>query len=537
MSSSPDGDVLVIGGGPAGRALAAACAGRGLRTTLLDPDPERPWPATYGAWAAELPAALPASAVAARARGRAIAVTERELGWEYAVLDVAALRAHLDTGMDGAGVTVRAGRAVASPAHGGVLLADGSTARARVVVDAAGHRRPGATGDGRPAEQTAYGLVVDEAGAAPFIAPGDALFMDWRPDHGEPGWPTFLYAVPLGGGSVLLEETSLARRPGLPLRVLRRRLLSRLAAHGVTPAAGATVEEVRFRVDAPRHRGRGALGYGAAAPLVHPASGFSVATALRLAPAVADAIATAAPGAELTAAQEAVWPASARAVHRLRRIGLEALLRMPPDQVPGFFEVFLGLPPAQRWAYLTGRDDLRGTVAAMRALYRRAGWELRGRLIGPAFLPPLRANTGPAPSRTSCVTDAHRGGPRDRRRRAHAPHVPATAPRGGGRLARHLGRGSDGALDRPRRAAPGRPAVPPAATAPAHRAWLPAPPPLRPASRGRLITSLAVRSPACRSPHRMYSTGCRSRWASPGGPSTSSSCSTHRPSSSSAPVS
>ena len=77
--------------------------------------------------------------------------------------------------------------------------------------------------------------------------------MDWRPDHGEPGWPTFLYAVPLGGGAVLLEETSLARRPGLPLPVLRRRLHARLARHGITAPADARVERVRFPVDRPRH--------------------------------------------------------------------------------------------------------------------------------------------------------------------------------------------------------------------------------------------------------------------------------------------
>ncbi|WP_405416892.1 lycopene cyclase family protein [Pseudonocardia alni] len=49
-------DVLVLGGGPAGRALAAACAEAGLRTTLADPAPERAWTATYCAWPEELPA-------------------------------------------------------------------------------------------------------------------------------------------------------------------------------------------------------------------------------------------------------------------------------------------------------------------------------------------------------------------------------------------------------------------------------------------------------------------------------------------------
>lgn len=393
-------DVLVVGGGPAGRALAAACGARGLTTTLLDPAPGREWRATYAAWSDELPAGLPPGTVAVRAAGRAVALTERAMGWEYAVLDVAALRAHLDDGLARGGVTVRTGTArfpaTAERAGPAVLLGDGGRERARVVVDATGrgHRSGPAA---RSARQTAYGLVVDAATAAPLVGPGAALFMDWRADHGERGWPTFLYAVPLGGGAVLLEETSLARRPGLPLPVLRSRLLARLARHGIRPPADATVERVAFAVDHLRHRDPATLGFGAAAPLVHPATGFSVATALHLAPVVADAVAGAlprGPAAALAAARAAVWPRSARIVHAVRRRGLEALLRMPPAEVPAFFEVFLDLPAHHRWAYLTARDDVGGTVAAMNALFARANWRLRRRLVGPLL-------RGPAPAAPS----------------------------------------------------------------------------------------------------------------------------------------
>lgn len=388
-------DVGVVGGGPAGRALAAACGRGGLRTVLVDPAPDRAWTATYGLWGAELDAAgLPGSVVAARATGRAVAVHEHRLGWEYAVLDVPALRAHLDADLAAGGVHVRAGRVVASAQPGRLLLADGTTVRAAVVVDAGGRAQPltGPAGPAVAAEQTAYGLVVDAAAATPFVAPGEALFMDWRRDHGEPGWPTFLYAVPLGGGRVLLEETSLARRPGLALAVLRRRLLARLAHHGVTVAADAQTEKVSFPVDRPRHR---SLGFGAAAPLVHPASGFSIAASLRLAPRVADALAAHLPGdpaGALSAARATVWSPAARVVDRFRRIGLEALLRMPAEQVPVFFEVFFALPERHRWSYLTGRDDVPGTVATMAALFRAADGPLRRRLVGPTLLPRLPLN-------------------------------------------------------------------------------------------------------------------------------------------------
>ena len=389
-------DVLVLGGGPAGRALAAASAERGLRTVLLDPAPDRPWRATYASWAEALPPDLPPGVVAVRASGRVVALRDRRLDWEYAVLDVAALRAHLDDRMAAAGVEVRRGRAIGPAGAGAVALADGTQVRARVVVDAAGARQPLSRPPraGWPnAEQTAYGVVVNEATAAPLVAPGEALFMDWRPDHGEPGWPTFLYGVPLGGGAVLLEETSLARRPGLALPVLRRRLQARLARHGVAAAPGAAVEKVRFPLDSPRHRGPAVLGFGAAAPLVHPATGFSIAESLRLAPVVAGALAEQLPRGSahaVAAARSVLWPVPARAVHILRRRGLEALLRMPPGRVPAFFEAFFELPARHRWAYLTARADLGGMLAAMTALYLGVDWGLRARLIGPALCPPMR---------------------------------------------------------------------------------------------------------------------------------------------------
>lgn len=128
-------DVLVVGAGPAGRALAGAAAGRGLRTALVDPAPRQPWRITYGAFSAELPLDLPAAAVAARARGRAVAVTHRDLGWEYTVLDVPGLRAHLDAALTA--VTVVEGR-TGHRAPDGVVLTDGRRIAARVVVDAGG---------------------------------------------------------------------------------------------------------------------------------------------------------------------------------------------------------------------------------------------------------------------------------------------------------------------------------------------------------------------------------------------------------------
>jgi lycopene beta-cyclase len=276
----------------------------------------------------------------------------------------------------------------------GLRLDDGTTPTGRVVVDATGARQVLACG--RPAggralaEQTAYGVVVPRDVAA-RVSGDRLLFMDWRPAHGRPGWPTFLYAVPLDGERVLLEETSLARRPGLPMAELRARLHARLRGAGLAdteiPDRPADVEKVRFPVDSPRHRSpAGVVAIGAADPLVHPASGFSLSTSLRLAPRLAGVIAEALrgggdPAFVARAARGVGRSPGARTVHALRRRGLETLLALPPAEVPAFFDRFFALPPTHRRAYLDAREDVTASVAAMTSLFGRLTPRLRAHLI------------------------------------------------------------------------------------------------------------------------------------------------------------
>jgi lycopene beta-cyclase len=360
---------------------------------LVDLAPDRPWRATYGSWRAELPADVD-PAVAASGRGAAIGTTEHHLGWEYVVLDNAALREGFAT----APVTVVKGRVRdARSGPGGVMVdVDGGMRRAAVVFDATGAPRSvlGAAPRQASAEQTAVGVVIDADAARDLVTPGNALFMDWRPHHGETGWPTFLYAVPVTPDQVLLEETSLARRPGLSLTVLRRRLHARLAYHRIA-VPPEDEERVRIPVDrplpAPGLWGGPVVPFGAASPLVHPATGYSVATALQLAPRVAAAVRDSLErGSSATAgavAWRTVWSPAALTVHTLRRRSLESLLRFPPELVPNFFDVFFALPQQHRWVYLTGREDVQGSAAAMAALFATSPWWLRRRLVFGALDP------------------------------------------------------------------------------------------------------------------------------------------------------
>jgi lycopene beta-cyclase len=381
-------DVLVAGAGPAGWAVACACARVGLHTALADPDPHGRWAATYGLWRDELPD-LPAAAIAAAPPlSRAFGTREHSLARDYLVVDNDGLRRWLSDDR----VQVLRGRVTeaVSGTLGVTVAFDGGRppVAAAVAIDATGARR--ALGGGPPrsarAEQTAVGTVLTTADARRILPEADraALFMDWRPPPGQRphgAEPTFLYAVPLGGNRVLVEETSLARKPGLAPDVLASWLRDRLARAGLVADGG---ERVRIPLDLPVRTGRHAVPFGVAAGLVHPATGYSLATSLRLAPAVAAAVAEhlrrRGPGAAARAARQEIWPPAARTVHALRRHGLRALRSMPAEAVPEFFDLFFDLPTELQRAFTSGRTDVAGTTAAMATLFRTAPWRLRARL-------------------------------------------------------------------------------------------------------------------------------------------------------------
>ena len=273
-------DVLVSGSGPAGWALASRCARLGLHTAIVAPHPRRPWRATYGVWHDELDFMPPNVAATMPMTMRAITTDLHRVSRPYVVLDNARL---LDA-LASADVDVLTGRvtgAVRGPRGCTVYLADGRRIATAVAVDATGARRAlsGGRARGSCAEQTAVGVIVPARLAEPVLGTDQAVFMDWSPVPGHHlGWPTFLYALPIGGNRVLLEETSLARRPGLAMDALFATLRARLGAHGVAARVMVDQERVSFPVDLPlpprTHPGP-AIAFGAAAGMVHPSTGYS----------------------------------------------------------------------------------------------------------------------------------------------------------------------------------------------------------------------------------------------------------------------
>ena len=361
-------DVLVVGAGPAGLALAAACARLGLSVAVLAPDPEAPWIPNYGAWAAELPDGWCAWAAAA---------------WPEVVVHIDDARRHVLPGpyvkVDGRRLQASLLTAVPDRRRGTAREAPA----ARVVVDTTGAEsaRVPRRGRAEPGWQAAWGEVLEVDGAPP-----EAALMDWRgpgPPRGEP--PSFLYALPLPDGRWFAEETVLVSRPEVPPEALRARLQRRLDWMQVRVRARHEVERCRIPMGMPLPTGSVAA-FGSAAGFIHPATGYSLATSLRLADPAARAIAGAldgsagAPG-PTAALHAACWPDDRVRAWALHRFGMEALVRMELASVREFFDAFFRHAPAVWRRWLAGTLPPSDIATAMLSHFGRVGWSVRAQLV------------------------------------------------------------------------------------------------------------------------------------------------------------
>lgn len=383
-------DLCVVGLGPTGRAVAHRAMLAGFDVVAVDPRPERLWPPTFSCWVDELPQWLGPSAIAQRIEAPTVWTrSAHRIERPYCVLSKSGLREALP--LDDA--TVLAGRATAVEAHR-VELQDGSTITATAVVDTRGLAAPG-----RRRTASAHGIFVDAEVAAPMVGDGEGLLLDWRDENGagpdEP--PSFLYAVPLGDGTVIFEETSLGLRGGMPQHELRRRTLNRLAAHGIRLRGDEPAEAAHYPLDQPPPPVRAGLRaadpipFGSRGGMMHPCTGYSVADSLALVDTLIEALRTGAdPVREL-------WPWQARLVYWMRMRGLYGLGRLTTAQSISMFEAFFTASPRQQRALLSAHDDYAALGAVLfmtvsrtwpfRWRYDLVGWTNRDRWVNYDYPP------------------------------------------------------------------------------------------------------------------------------------------------------
>ncbi len=378
-----DAAVLVAGSGPAALAAAVACARRGLQVTVLGGE-DRPWIPNYGGWVEELAGVgladdlgpvWPDAQVVFDDSGP---VSTRRA---YARVHKERLRARLLSECATLGVEVLWQQAVAvdhAPRHSTVTDDDGRAHTAQIVVDATGHRSVFVRRSGEP---TLFQAAVGRWGKpTPNPWPVDRMvFMDLRQgpwiDKLGTAVPTFLYAMPLGPERVFVEETSLVRGPAVPFAILRARLDERLGADGISGVWDDEEELCLFPMDNPvPDLHQRVVGFGAAASMVHPASGYQLARAFGTAPRLADALATsltsgAAPAAVARSGWQAIWSREDLVRHELHLLGTRVVAGLDADDTRRFFETFFAMPEFTWTRYLAATPRVRDVMGAMMSMW------------------------------------------------------------------------------------------------------------------------------------------------------------------------
>ncbi len=357
-------DVGVLGSGPAALSIAAACSERGASVAMVAPEPKAAWQPNYCLWADELPHEM--AGLTEHCWPEASFVTplgDRVLGRPYVKLDTRELQNFFWRRLLSGSVRVVSGRASRldhRDQETRILTHDGTVVRARVVIDASGAGSPFVKRAHRraPAFQTAFGLTLRASDHR--FDPGRMVLMDFRPAPSQdPNPPTFLYVLPLGDDRLFIEETSLARRPAMRLDVLRSRLEARLASLGLQQCERVGQEHCSIAM------GLGLpvleqllVPFGAAAAMVHPASGYLISHVLRKADPVAASILEGLGSGDTRRAialgNATLWRPSERRVWELYSFGLETLVGMSATEIACFFDSFFQLPQPAWSGFLGG---------------------------------------------------------------------------------------------------------------------------------------------------------------------------------------
>ena len=372
--------INVIGLGPAGAILALRAAERGWQVHGYDPG-SRPqaagadawpaWPATYGAFAPEVPDW--AGSFFSPAESIRVTPTQgvtTQLGFSYRMMDKDGLRTAAAEAVERTGGSL----------HAEAIAEEQFADLPGLTVDCRGAATGGALW------QIAVGYVlrpVRGSSATLSQALTTPTLMDWTASPAaEPGGfkPSFLYVQRLPEGW-LAEETILAsasRPTDADFALLRSRLearLARLQGEGWREELEVAEEELVAIPMGTTAAGSAVHTFGARDGFIHPATGYSVGTALQEVECFLDRAELMPTGIRRVGLSCAglARRANVTLARALRRIGSLLLAEANTTDVQSFFAAFFSLPTADQLAYLSGRSGLR-TAWTMWRLRKNTGW-------------------------------------------------------------------------------------------------------------------------------------------------------------------
>lgn len=371
-------DLAVVGGGPAGLAVAQQVSKAGLSVCLIDPSPKLIWPNNYGVWVDEFEAMDLLDCLDTTWSGAVVYIddkTKKDLGRPYGRVNRKQLKSKMLQKCISNGVKFHQAKVVKvihEESKSLLICNDGITIQAAVVLDATGFSRCLVQYDKpyNPGYQVAYGILA-EVEEHPFDI-DKMVFMDWRDSHLDNNLevkqrnskiPTFLYAMPFSSDRIFLEETSLVARPGVPMEDIQERMVARLRHLGIKVKSIEEDERCVIPMGGPLPvLPQRVVGIGGTAGMVHPSTGYMVARTLAAAPIVANSIVQylgsgrSLSGNELAAeVWKDLWPIQRRRQREFFCFGMDILLKLDLQATRRFFDAFFDLEPHYWHGFLSSR--------------------------------------------------------------------------------------------------------------------------------------------------------------------------------------
>ncbi len=389
--------------------LAAEVATLGLRTILISPQLGEVWERSYGTFSRDLTDGTLGPAVKRRFSNPLVQVDEGSpvaLSEEYLRFDTNALQSLLFERCGRAGVRLLSGTVVrvdrsersshsdclcrVAPGPGDPGFEErGARILASLVINATGGRF---RGPDEPAHepflfQSAYGQWI-EVTQHPFRT-GEMSFMDYRPT-GTDDPASFLYAMPEvenpdRSTTLFVQETVLVSEKPVPMPRLQARLKKRLDDMRLEATRVLGVERCLIPMGGtlPSH-GCTMLPFGASAGLVHPATGYQIATAFSLSPPLARLISERISKGDRTVIDEGLefmWPASRRRAYRFYELGAATLATLDSRVMREFIHEFFQLSGGRWQRFMAGSMEAGEIAETMWRIFARSPTSLQTQLI------------------------------------------------------------------------------------------------------------------------------------------------------------
>jgi lycopene beta-cyclase len=386
-SHTPTSGLVLIGTGPSALLLAGELVRGGVDVTLVGPDSAAGFAPTYAMYADEVEGTVLEDAVLARWDAVELHTREgvRRLAEPYVRLDSRRAAAHLYKACASCDfITARVTGVSWGDDAFVVSLDTGAQLTAHRVVDASGHRPVSVRRAAGQLHQVALGGTL--AGQHGLTTP---VLMDFR---GSSSDATFLYALPITPEQLFVEETVLLTAEAPSWSALERGLRRRLQSMGLTGELSIE-EHCTIAMDAGLpDLAQPVVGFGAAASLVHPATGYQLAASARLAPPLAAALIDSwnLPISEAAArCWQVLWPSRRRRVRELQLFGARFLATLDRSEQSAFFDAFFSLPPALARAYLSSDPTVAQVSSAMWRVFVQLPADLRWRLARRGAVHPM----------------------------------------------------------------------------------------------------------------------------------------------------